>query len=170
MKRPSVRSIHHLITLTFVTAFIVASSSARAEDGKVYPATMCQGSLVGNPPIISYTGKSVRNNSTVNSAVVSCPIVKDIIFSVTGANEAYLRYCKGSAGLNSSLYSYSAFGTSSYLNSKWDFGSAGCNKTISHNPIASYSQGYYTLIVTMPPSNAGSGTKTELFSYRLDEN
>ncbi len=156
--------------LAIATLMFLSASTVYAEDGKVYPATMCQGSLVGSPPIISYTGKSVRNNSTTNSAVISCPIVKDEVFSVTGANEAYLRYCKGPAGFNSSLYSYSAYGTSSYVNSKWDFSGAGCSKFISHDPILSYSQGYYTMIVVLPPSAAGAGTKTELFSYRLDEN
>lgn len=144
-------------------------SGAHAEDGKVYPATMCQGSLVGTPSIITYTGKSVRNNSTTNSAVVACPIVKDDVFSLTGGNQAMLRFCKPSSqGLNSSLYSYSSFGTSSYLSSKWDFDGAGC-RTISHGAISSYSQGYYTLLVTMPPSTAAA-QKTEIFSYRFDEN
>lgn len=163
----------HLIKVTALmplALMLFSPATVFAEDGKVYPATMCQGSLVGSPPIISYTGNSVRNNSTTNSAVISCPIVKDEVFSVLGANEAYLRYCKGPAGFNSSLYSYSPFGTSSYVNSKWDFTGAGCSKTISHDPILSYANGYYTMVVVLPPSAAGSGTKTELFSYRLDEN
>lgn len=170
MTRQTYSLTHSFTSLALLATGIVTTSSALAEDGKVYPATMCQGSLVGSPPIIEYTGKSLRNKSTTNSAVVTCPIVKDSVFSIAGANEAYLRYCKGTlSGLNSSLYSYSAFGTSSYVNSKWDFGAAGCNKTLTHNPIASFAQGYYSMIVVMPPSAAGSGTKTELFSYRLDE-
>ncbi len=168
MKKLFISKQHLLLPLAAL--LIAAATSVQAEDGKVYPATMCQGSLVGSPSIISYTGNSVRNNSTINSAVISCPIVKDEVFSITGANEAYLRYCKGPSGFGSSLYSYSAFGTSSYVNSKWDFGFAGCSKTLAHDPILSYSQGYYTMVVVLPPSSTGTGTKTELFSYRLDEN
>jgi len=146
------------------------SASAFAQDGKVYPATICEGSLVGNPPIISYTGKSVRNNSTANSAVLACPIIKDDVYSVSGLSQVHVRYCKAtSSGFNSSLYSYSAYGTSSFLSSKWDFGPAGCNKVLSHGPISSYSTGYYSLLLVLPPSTAATSPKTEVFSFRADE-
>lgn len=159
--------------LAVAVAVIAASwaGAAVAEDGKVYPAAICEGSLVGNPPIISYNGKSLRNTSTVNSAVVVCPLIKDDVFSTTGLNEVHVRYCKAtSSGFNSSLYSYSAYGTSSVSSSKWDFGSSGCGKVLSHPGISSYSSGYYSLILTLPPSTAAASPKTEVFSIRADEN
>jgi hypothetical protein len=148
---------------------VLASAPAFAVDGKVYTSQFCQGSLVGNPPIISYTGKSVRNNSTTNSAVLSCPIVKDEVNSLTGSSYSYVRYCKASTtGFLSTLYSYSAAGTSVYQNSKSDFGAAGC-KYMYHDPISSYSSGFYNLILVLPPSTAAA-QKTEVIAYRFDEN
>lgn len=139
-----------------------------AEDGKVYPASMCEGALVGSPPIISYDGRALVNTSTTNSAVVICPVVKDNVFGTTGANEAYVRYRKGTAtGVLISLYSYSAFGTANYVQTRNDFGATGY-KTATFTPIGSYSQGYYHFIVVLPPGPAGA--KSSLISYRLDEN
>ena len=146
----------------------IVTPPAIADDGKVYPASMCEGSLVGNPPIISYTGDSVRNNSTTNSAVVVCPVVKDNVFGTTGANEAYVRYYKGtSTGFLCDLWSFNAHATANFVQFKSDFGGTG-NKTFSFSPISSFSQGYYSFICTIPPGPAGQ--KSELFSYRLDEN
>lgn len=45
------------------------STASFAEDGKVYPATFCQGALVGNPPIISYDGPRLTNTSTTNKVL-----------------------------------------------------------------------------------------------------
>lgn len=145
-----------------------ASPYCFAEDGKVYPASMCEGSLVGSPPITNYDGRRLVNNSTTNSAVVVCPILKDNVFSVGGFNEGYLRYYKGAAaGVIADLYSYSAFGTASFTQFRSDFGAVGY-KTLSYTPIASFSQGYYSLVVVIPPGPAGS--KSSLISYRFDEN
>jgi hypothetical protein len=145
-----------------------ASTVCSAEDGKVYPASMCEGSLVGSPPITSYTGTRLVNNSTTNSAVVVCPAVKDNVFALTGANEAYVRYYKGTTtGFLADLYSFSAHGTANYVQFRSDFGAAGY-KTLSYTPISSYSQGYYAFIVVIPPGPAGA--KSALMSYRLDEN
>jgi hypothetical protein len=145
-----------------------ASPDCFAEDGKVYPASMCQGSLVGSPPITYYDGRRLINNSTTNSAVVVCPVVKDNVFAASGANEAYVRYYKGTAaGVLADLYSYSAFGTANFVQFRSDFGAVGY-KTLSFAPIGSYSQGYYSFVVVIPPGPAGS--KSSLISYRLDEN
>ena len=139
-----------------------------AEDGKVYPAAMCEGALVGNPPIISYTGESVRNNSTTNSAVVVCAGIKDNVLGTTGLNEAYVRYYKANTtGFLCDLHSMNAHATAEYVQFKSDFGAAGF-KTFSFTPIASYANGHYSLICVIPPS--ATATKHELFSYRLDEN
>jgi hypothetical protein len=156
-----------LAVLVIASAFL-GNTQAFAEDGKVYPATMCQGSLVGNPPIIRYDGKQVVNNSTTNSAVVVCPALKDDVFSVTGANEAYVRYHKGTnTGLLCDLWSYSAYGTSHYVQFKSDFGAPGY-KVFSYNPIQSFMQGYYSFVCVIPPGPAGQ--KSSVISYRLDEN
>jgi hypothetical protein len=151
--------------MVVATAFSPASF---AEDGKVYPASMCQGSLVGSPPITYYNGTKLINNSTTNSAVVVCPVVKDNVFSTTGANEAYLRYYKGtSTGMLADLYSFSSYGTANYVQFRSDFGGTGY-KVFSYTPISSYSQGYYSFIVAIPPGPSGS--KSSVISYRLDEN
>ena len=140
---------------------------ATAEDGKVYPATMCQGT-VGNPTNLSYDGTKLVNTSTTYSAVVVCPMIKDDVFSGAGANEAYMRYYKAnSTGFISNLYSFSAFGTASFTQFKSDFGGAGY-KTLSYTPISSYSQGYYQFVVVIPPGT--STAKSSVISYRLDEN
>ncbi|MET0987524.1 MAG: hypothetical protein ABW034_19185 [Steroidobacteraceae bacterium] len=139
-----------------------------AEDGKVYPASMCEGSLVGSPPITNYDGRRLVNNSTTNSAVVVCPVVKDNVFAATGANEAYVRYYKGTTtGFIADLYSFSAFGTANFVQFRSDFGAAGY-KTLSYTPIGSFSQGYYSFVVVIPPGPAGA--KSSMISYRLDEN
>lgn len=158
--------------LALLATGIVTASPAVAQDRKVYPSRMCQNFSGAGSPLIEYSGMGLRNRSTTASVVVTCPIIKDTVeFSVAGANAAYLRYCKGTSfGLISSLYSFSAFGTSSYVNSKSDFSDAGCNKTLTHDPIASFILGYYSMVVVMPPSAAGAGTQTELFSYQLNEN
>ncbi|MET0661251.1 MAG: hypothetical protein ABW110_24190 [Steroidobacteraceae bacterium] len=145
-----------------------ASPYCFAEDGKVYPASMCAGSLVGSPPITNYDGRRVVNTSTTNSAVVVCPVVKDNVFAVTGANEGYVRYYKGTTtGFIADLYSFSAFGTANFVQFRSDFGAAGY-KTLSYTPIGSYSQGYYSFVVVIPPGPAGA--KSSMISYRLDEN
>ncbi|MGB3620228.1 MAG: hypothetical protein WBA20_02685 [Ketobacter sp.] len=155
------------ITTGFALAFTF-SQATFAEDGKVYPATMCQGSLVGNPPITYNDGRQLKNNSTSNSAVVVCPVIKDNVFSNAGLNEAYMRYYKAnSTGFLSTLYSYSAFGTANYVQYKSDFGGAGY-KTLSFTPISSYNQGYYQFIAVIPPSP--TSTKSSVISYRVDEN
>jgi hypothetical protein len=144
------------------------SASSFADDGKMYPGTLCQGSLVGNPPITSYEASKLTNTSATNSAVVVCPVVRDSVFSTTGANEAYLRYYKGtSTGMLATLYSYSAYGTSVYSQFKSDFGAPGY-RSFNFSPIASYSQGYYSFVVVIPPGEAGA--KSSVISYRLDEN
>lgn len=156
------------IVPSIALALLAAPLSAIAEDGKVYPATMCQGSLVGNPSILSYDGTRLVNTSTTYSAVVVCPAIKDDVFSGAGANEAYMRYYKAnSTGFISNLYSFSAYGTASFTQFKSDFGGAGY-KTLSYTPISSYSQGYYQFVVVIPPGT--SSAKSSVISYRLDEN
>lgn len=171
MPRHTSSSVRHLGSWLAVTVFasmFLGNTPTFAEDGKIYPATMCQGSLVGNPPITSYDGKQLVNTSTTNSAVVVCPVIKDNTSSLTGANEAYVRYRKGTnTGFLCDLWSYSAHGTSNHVQFKSDFGAPG-NKTFSYNPILSFSQGYYSFVCVIPPGPAGQ--KSSVISYRLDEN
>jgi hypothetical protein len=162
MTRPAIASLLILAA--------TASPYCLAEDGKVYPAAMCQGSLVGSPPITSYTGNRLVNNSTTNSAVVVCPMVKDNVFAATGGNEGYVRYFKGTAtGIIANLYSYSAFGTASFTQFRSDFAAATGNRTLSYTPIGGFAQGFTSFIVVLPPGPAAA-SKSALLSYRFDEN
>ena len=60
-----------------------------------------------------------------------------------------------------------SFATAEYVQFKSDNGAAGF-KQLSFTPISSVAQGHYTLICAIPPS--ATSTKSEIFSYRLDEN
>lgn len=154
--------------LLITSISLAAVTTAQAEDGKVYPGTFCQGSLVGNPPITHYDGRHLRNDSTTNSAVVVCPAVKDNVFSTAGLNEAYMRIYKARPTcFISTLYSYSAFGTASYSQNRSDCQNTGY-RTLSYSPINSYSQGYYQFVVVIPPGT--STNHSAVISYRLDEN
>ena len=167
MRTSSERSLKAMATAACAVA-CAAVPYAHAEDGKTYPASMCEGALVGSPPVTSYNAVRLTNNSTTNSVVVVCPVVKDNVFAVTGTNEAYVRYYKGTqAGFLADLYSYSVYGTASFVQFRSDFGPLGY-RTLSFAPIGSFSQGFYSFLVTIPPGPAGS--KSALISYRLDEN
>ncbi|MES2663310.1 MAG: hypothetical protein V4629_08415 [Pseudomonadota bacterium] len=159
-----------LNALALFSAFtlVLSSQIQAAEDRKVYPAAMCEGAQVGNPPIVSYQSNKLVNNSTTNSAVVICPILRDNIYTTSGANEAYVRYFKGTnTGFIANLYSYSSYGTSSYTQFKSDYGTTGY-KLFSYTPISAYSQGFYNFVVVIPPGPTGA--KSSIISYRLDEN
>jgi len=151
-----------------MASFVLPAADASAEDGKVYPAAFCEGALVGNPPVVSFSVNGVTNNSTTNSAVLVCPAIKDNVTAVTGINEANFRYYKaGQAGVLIDLYSYSAYATSNYLSSKSDFGANGY-KTLSWGALGSYSGGFYGFIVVLP--NAPTAPRNRAISYRIDEN
>lgn len=140
-----------------------AVSHAAAEDGKVYPAIACQPALDGTPSLLAYQGDKLVNTSNDYSVVVTCPIVKDNVLSINGTNEAHVRFRKASnVGFLGDLHSYTAFGTGHLVQYKSDFTAAGY-KTMSFTGLAGYSQGYYMLMLVLPP-------KAEVFSYRVDEN
>lgn len=160
-----------------VCAIAIAASShsyAAEEDGKVYPASMCRDALVGSPPITTYSGLGVENNSMTNSAVVVCPIIKDKVFATEGLNEALVRYFKGSSAMFiADLYSFSIFGNSSYVQFKSDSSTTTGFKTLTYTPIGAYSGGYYVFSVVIPQAAANTagvpGQKSRLISYRVDE-
>lgn len=160
-----------VVLLVFALALAASlASHVSAEDGKVYPAAFCAGSLVGNPPIISVSSDGVTNTSSTYAAVLTCPVLKDIVYASSGTNEANLRYYMGSgaSGYLVDFYAYSPYGTSNFLSSRSDFSGTAGYKAFTWGFQRNYSEGYNAFIVVVPPTPGAR--KSSIISYRVDEN
>jgi hypothetical protein len=152
-----------LLAMAAAAATLV-SQTALAEDGKVYPGTMCQKSLgVG-----SYGGGEIANDSTSGSLTVECPVVRDSVYG--GINDAYVRVHKATtSAFWCDLHAKSAYGTAGFLQHKSVTGTG--YKTFSYASMSDYNSAHYYIWCAVPPSASSSwSNKSRIIGYRLDEN
>jgi len=160
-----------LAALTVVSVLSIASVAPAAEDGKVYPGIMCQRSL-GSAEDIEYGDLGVYNKSLTASLVVLCPVVRDVVSGVLGANSAEVRVRQGgSTTIICTLASRGPHGDPPVTqNGQQEPPDAFPGlKTIKFGQIAAVSAGYYYFICILPPAERDR-EKSGVISYRLDEN
>lgn len=152
-----------LIALAAVVAAVVVPA-AWAEDGKVYPGTMCQKSL----GIGSYGGGELANDSTSGSLTAECPVVRDNVSG--GINDAYVRVHKAtSSAFWCDLHAKSVYGTAGFVQHKSVTGTG--YKTFSYGAMSDYDGAHYYFWCAVPPSASTSwANKSRIIGYRLDEN
>ncbi len=151
------------LSLSLLTLATVAltSSTSFAVDGKVYPGSNCLPYSSSSADILERFAQYVENTAPSNSALVICPITKDI---VGGTFLSYIRisYTKvSSTGFYCAIYARNATGGGTHTSSKWDFDSAGTKNMVLPD-IPGYSSGSYSLYCILPPG-------AQLHSYRIDE-
>ncbi len=163
--------INLLIILFGLAGF---SYNVLAGDAKVYPGSNCHyGALTPSANVKYDSTGFIYNNSTTHSALISCPIVKDAVFS--GVNELSLiniRYRKPTnVGFHCAIHSRTNSGTGGLQKSKWDFGFAG-NKTMSLPTVGGFFKGAYTLSCILPPSKSpvsSAANRSGIYNYRIHE-
>lgn len=146
--------------LSFAVSALV-STTALADDGKVYTGSSCQGLNTASENLIYRFANYAENTSTTNSALVMCPIVKDV---VAGTRLNYIRVSftkNSSSGFYCAIYGRTATGGGSYSSSLWDFNGAGTRSFVLSD-INGYSSGTYSLYCIIPP-------RGRIQSYRIDE-
>jgi hypothetical protein len=163
--------IKTLIVLFGITVY--GHNAFAMEDGKVYPGSNCHyGALTPSGNVKYDSTGFIYNNSTTNSALISCPIVRDKVFSVAGLNFIKIRYKKpNSTGFHCVVHSRTSFGTAGFQKSKWDFGPGGI-KTMILDDIGGFSAGSYTLSCILPPSKApvsNAANRAGIFYYQIHE-
>ncbi len=61
-------------------ALLATTGTASADDGKIYPASMCQSRTASDENSLSYPGNGrVCNTSTTKTVYLNCPVVRDTI-------------------------------------------------------------------------------------------
>lgn len=148
-------------TVTLAFAAVSTAGVALAGDGKVYPGSACVPYSSGSANILQRFSDYALNTSTGNSALVTCPVVKDI---VGGTRLEYIRisYNKtNSSGFYCQVFSKNHSGTSFHTSSKWDSSSTG-NKTMILPDVNAYGSGSVSLYCIIPPGG-------RITSYRVDE-
>lgn len=149
------------LSLLTIAAVALTSSSALALDGKVYPGSLCLPYSSASGDILERFAQYVKNTAPANSALVMCPITKDI---VGGTSLSYIRisYTKvTSTGFYCAIYGRTATGGGTHTSSQWDFDGAGTKNMVLPD-IAGYSSGSYSMYCILPPG-------ASLHSYRIDE-
>lgn len=142
---------------------LLASLAVLAEDGKVYPGTMCQKSL----GVASYGGGEIANDSTSGSLTIECPVVRDSVYG--GINSAYLRVHKATASAFwCDLHAKSAYGTAGFIQHQSVTGTG--YKTFSYASMSDYDSAHYYFWCAVSPSASSSwSNKSRVIGYRLDE-
>jgi len=164
-------STNLLITLLGIVGF---SYNALAGDAKVFPGSNCHyGALTPSSNVKYDSTGFIYNSSTTHSALISCPIVKDVVFSgVNELNLVKIRYRKPtSVGFNCTIHSRTNSGTGGLQKSQWDFGFAGV-KTMSLPSVGGFLKGAYTLSCILPPSKSPVSTasnRSGIYHYRINE-
>lgn len=165
-----------LITKTMILLFGIIGYGPYAfavEDGKVYPGSNCHYGANTPSTNVKYDSTGfIYNNSTTNSALISCPIVKDKVFSAAGLNLIKIRYKKAvNSGFRCEILSRNRFGSPvGFQKSKWDFGPPGV-KTMTLDDMGGFSRGVYTLSCILPPSKApvNAANRSGIYNYRIHE-
>ena len=146
------------VALTLAT---LSAPSAFASDGKVYAGSTCKGLNAANADILYTFSNYAENTSNTNSALVMCPITKDI---VAGTYLQYIRVSfskEDSTGLYCAVYGRNATGGGSFVTSKWDFDGAGARNMVLPD-VDVHASGSISMYCIIPPGG-------RIQSYRIDE-
>ncbi len=137
---------HMRILLAMATAAGgLATQTAVAEDGKVYPGTMCQKS----PGVGTYGGGEIANDSTTGSLTVECPVVRDAVSG--GISNAYVRAYKATtSSFWCDLHAQSTYGTAGFIQHRSATGTG--YKTFSYAAMSDYDGAHYYFWCAVPPS------------------
>lgn len=149
-----------LIATILISA--VSFHASAADDGKIYPGTMCQKSL----GIGSYGGGTVRNDSNGGSLTVECPLVRDNMAG--GIQDAEVRAYREDENdpIMCTINARSYYGTLGHQQYQWA-SNGGHYKTLSFSTINDYNNGAYYIWCAIPPSSGND--KSKVIGYRLDE-
>jgi len=144
---------------SLILASLLPAAAVHAEDGKVYPAVLCQPLYFGAQP--QRTPYAIYPAASGISQFV-CPGIRDEVYSTHGLNSAVVTYNKQAAqSVTCYIYSFAQSGAYSYLYKTDSANVAGVRKMV-FGSIAGYPSGHYAVVCNMP---AGSS----MISYNLNE-
>lgn len=150
------------LTLLAIGASMMLGSTQAFADGKVYPGSNCHPYNAASGNILQRFAQYAENTSNSNSALLTCPVTKDIVGSSAGLSYIRISYTKpSSTGFFCAVYARNATGGGTHGSSEWDFGPAGTKNMILPD-ISGYGSGSYSLYCILPPG-------AQIHSYRTDE-
>lgn len=138
---------HQTARLILAMAIVLMAGAAQATDLKNYPGATCQPRNPDNAAIIEYgfTGE-VFNTSTEFAAVVTCPIVRDSVFTPPGELRAVavrFRIPPFGGAAFCELHSRDLYGTAGFMDSRLTSGEG--NVSLSFPALSGVHIGYYSL-------------------------
>lgn len=150
------KAIVALATTLMSTAAI--SSAALAEDGKVYPGSMCKPFLGADAQRVNYVSGTTGNNST-SQVEVRCPIVRDNVNTTDNGGNGpratiqVQRFVSGSGAIECELRTFQPDGNFGAVSNKFSFSGTG-DFTFNIPFVRQFREGAYEIGCKLPPSSA----------------
>lgn len=158
-----------LVVSLGLLAVIMGFSPAGAEDGKLYPGSMCVRYAGTSTP--SYNFSAIGNPSTSSWLYVDCPVVHDSMNHSIRNGYVNMIDMNYSSNVRCSLNSFYRSGGSWYgwwSPSKSSSGSGSSPQRIYYSGLGSNSSSHYYYSCQIPPRY--SGNTSYLGSYYVSEN
>jgi hypothetical protein len=161
-----------------VMATIVASP-AQAEDGKLYPGSMCV-RFAGSTAVLPTLDSSRLFNPATTVLSLDCPVVHDSInesiqdgyvdvidqnFAGNASGDGNVQVC---ANLVSVSQAFSSTLTVRSAGRKCTIGANSVSQRLTFGGISANSNAHYFYSVTIPPTF--NGARSSIISYKVDEN